>query len=157
MNGAKLRLIVAAALFLGWLSWLGYAAVAKNRGPVVSKVQAAAASQPIAAELTAGSDGKPEPQVKVIESFTEGSPASGTELYVANLAEAKGFEGPGEYVLLLNPDVAARVFPVNGKDLRLYSVVGLQRSPGYELAGTGSPTIYKLTNEVRAQVKKLYP
>ena len=157
MNLAKLRLIVAAALFLGWLSWLGYSAVAKSRGPVVSKVQAAAATHPVAAELIAGTDGKPEPQVKVIEAFAAGAPEPGTDLYVVNLAEAKGFEGPGQYVLLLNPDVAARVFPVNGKDLRLYSVVGLQRSPGYELAGTGSPTIYKLTNEVRTQVNKLYP
>jgi hypothetical protein len=155
VNRAKWRLVVAAALFLGWISWLSYSALVKNRGPVVSRAQAAVATQPVAAEVSS-SDGKPNPHVKVIESFTKVSPAAGTELYVINLPDAKGFDGPGLYVLLLNPDPLGRTFPVNGKDLRLYSVAGSQRSPGYELAG-GSPMIYKLTPEIRAQVKHLYP
>ena len=156
MNGAKLRLIVAAALFLGWLSWLGYSALVKNRGPVVSRVQAAAAAHAVVGELTAGADGKPAPEVKIVESFTEGGPAAGSEIYVVNGAEAKGFDGPGQYLLLLSANSTARGIPINGKEVALYSLVGLQRSPGYELAGTGNPTIYKLTPEVRTQAEKLF-
>ena len=157
MNLAKARLILTAALFLGWLAWLGYAALAKNRGPVVSHVQAAAAAQVVVAELSAGAEGKPAPEVKVSEAFTKGSPAAGTELYIVNLAEAKGFDGPGQYLLLLTGNSTGRAIPINGKDVLLDSVVGLQRSPGYELAGTGSPMIYKMSNEVRAQAKTLFP
>ncbi len=157
MNGAKLRLIVAAALFLGWLSWLGYSALAKNRGPVVSHVQAAAAAHAVVGEVTVGADGKPAPEVKIVESFTAGGPAAGSEIYLVNGAEAKGFDGPGQYLLLLNANSTVRAVPLNGKEVALYTLVGLQRSPGYELAGTGSPTIYKMTNEVRVQAKKLFP
>jgi len=157
VNRAKWRLLIAAALFLGWISWLSYSALVKNRGAVISQAQAAAASRPVAAELTAGPDGKPEAHAKVTEAFAEASPTPGTEIYVANLPDTKGFDGPGQYLLLLNPDAAGRTVPVNGKELPLYSVVGLQRSPGYELAASGSPVIYRMTEEVRAQVKKLYP
>lgn len=155
MKGAKVRLIVAAALFLGWLAWLSYTAVAKNRGPVVSHVQAASAAHVVAAELTGNE--KPTPEAKVAESFTEAAPGPGTEIYVANLADAKGYEGPGQYLLLLTGNTTGRSIPINGKDIPIYTMVGLQRSPGYELAGTGHPVIYRMSNEVRAQVKKLFP
>jgi hypothetical protein len=149
--------MVAAALFLGWLAWLSYTAVAKNRGPIVSHVQAAAAAHAIAVEVTAGADGKPAPEVKVTEAFTPGAPSVGSEIYVVNLADARGYDGPGQYLLLLNGNSTGRAIPINGKDVPLYSIVGMQRSPGYELAGVGSATIYKMTNEVRAQVKQLFP
>jgi hypothetical protein len=155
---ARWRLLIAAALFLGWISWLSYSAVVKNRGPVVSRAQAAAASQPVVAEVAAGPEGKPDPRVKVAEAIAEASPTAGTEIYVTNLPDAKGFEGPGQYLLLLNPDVAVRTVPVDGKELHLYTVVGLQRSPGYEMAVSGSPAmIYRMTEKVHAQVKQLYP
>ena len=156
MNGAKLRLIVAAALFLGWLSWLGYSALAKNRGPIVSHVQASAAAHAVVGEVTVGADGKPAPEVKIVESFTAGGPAAGSEIYVVNLSEAKGFDGPGEYLLLLSDRQLPMSVPINGKSFPMHALVGLQRSPGYELANTGSPTIYKLTPEVRTQAEKLF-
>lgn len=155
MNGAKLRLVVAATLFVGWLVWLGYTAAAKNRGPVVSHVQAAAAAHAVVAELKADAEGKPALEVKVTESLVPGSPAAGTVLYVINLADAKGFDGPGEYLLLLTADPAPRQIPVNGKDLPMRSLVGMQRSPGYELAGTGGPLIYRMSDSVRSQFQKL--
>jgi hypothetical protein len=157
VNVAKVRLLVAAALFVGWLAWLSYTAAAKYRGPVVSHVQAAAAAHAVAADLFNGDDGKPNPEVKVAETFTEAAPAAGTEIYVVNLADAKGYEGPGRYLLLLTGNTTGRAIPINGKDVPIYSVVGLQRSPGYELAGSGSPVIYKLTDGVRAQIGKLLP
>ena len=38
-----------------------------------------------------------------------------------------------------------------------YEVVGQQRSPGYDLSGVGRPMIYRWSDDVRGQVKKLFP
>ena len=156
MKSQRIRLVLAALLFFGWLSWLGYSALAKNRGPIVSRVQAAAAAHAVVGEVTVGADGKPAQEVKIVENFAEGGPAAGSEIYLVNGAEAKGFDGPGQYLLLLSANSTARGIPINGKEVALYSLVGLQRSPGYKLAGTGSPTIYKLTPEIRTQAEKLF-
>jgi hypothetical protein len=149
------RLIVASALFVGWLAWLGYTAAAKYRGPVVSSVQAAAAGPVIVAQVNAGEENKPAPVVKVTESLKNGSPAVGAELYIVNLADAKGFDGAGEYLLLLTKNESPRTIPVNGKELPMYAVVGLQRSPGYELPSGGNPLIYRMSDPVRKQIEKL--
>lgn len=121
MNQAKSRLIllvVAAAAFIGWLSYLSYTALMKNRGPVVSRVQAAAAAHAVVVELSTGAKGKPSPEAKIAESFTAGSPAAGTEIYVVNIAEASGFEGPGEYLLLLGAVQRTRSFRFTGRTCR---------------------------------------
>ena len=157
MSLAKFRLLLAAALFLGWLVWLSASALEKNRGPVVSRVQAAAAAHAVVGELSTGPDGKPAAEVQIAETLTEGSPAAGTAIYVMNLAEAKGFDGPGQYLLFLSANPAVRTVPINGKDVPVFAVVGAQRSPGYELANSGSPTIYRWTKEVQAQAKPLFP
>lgn len=158
MNTARLRLIVAAALFLGWLGWLGYTTLAKNHGPVVSKAQAAAATNPVIAEVSAVG-GKPQPEVKVIEALKKDTgPKAGDQVFVANLAELHGFDGPGTYLLLLAPEPNARPVPAGGKELQPYLVVGQQGSPGYEsLAGSGLPMIYRWTPQVEAQARKLFP
>jgi hypothetical protein len=73
-------------------------------------------------------------------------PAAPTELEVANLPESQGFDGDGDYLLLLRQD------PTGG-----FLVVGQQRSPGYELSGVGKPLIYRWSDDVRGQVRKLFP
>jgi hypothetical protein len=155
LNGSKLRLVVAAALFVGWLAWLGYTALAKNRGPVVSHVQVEAAAHAVVAEVKADADGKPDMVVKVTESLKPNSPAAGTELYLLNIGDAKGFDGPGEYLLLLTDNVNPRDIPLNGKNLPMRALVGMQRSPGYEASGPGGALIYRMSDGVRAQFQKL--
>jgi len=155
VKGSKLRLAIAAALFLGWLAWLGWAALAKNRGPVVSHVQAAAAEHAVVAELKAGTDGKPALEATVVEALKPGAPATGTSIYVMNLGDAKGFDGPGDYLLMFAADSQPREIPVGGKSLPMRSLVEMQRSPGYELSGTGGPQIYRMSDSVRAQFLKL--
>jgi len=160
VNQAKSRLIllvVAAAAFIGWLSYLSCTALRKNRGPVVSRVQAAAAAHAVVVELSAGPNGKPAPETKIIETFTSGFPAAGTEIYVVNLADATGFEGPGEYLLLLGAGAENQVIPIHGKDLPMFSVIGPQRSPGYEVGSDGHPLIYRMSDQVRAQANSLFP
>src|SRR5437762_6947573 len=95
------RLILAAAAFIGWLSYLGYAALTKNRGPVISQAQAAAAKHVIVADVTTDDNGKPLRRVKVIEALSQDGPASGAEIDVENLSAAtdkSGFTGPGPYL-----------------------------------------------------------
>lgn len=146
---------MAATLFIGWLAWLGWTALAKNRGPVVSQVQAAAAVHAVVAEVKARPDGTPALEAKAVESLKPGSPEPGTVLYVTNLDVAKGFDGPGEYLLLLTSDPQPRQIPIAGNNLPMRSLVGMQRSPGYELSGTGGPLIYRMSDSVRAQFQKL--
>jgi hypothetical protein len=147
MTGAKVRLLLAAALFLGWLGWLGYAALTKSRGPVVSRAAAAAATHPVVARLTAGEEGEPVTKVEVVKPLRADGPAAGTAVEVANLAAADGYTGAGEYLLLLTE--------ARGGDG--YAVAGRQRSPGYEQVGGGRPVIYPWTPEVEAQARRLFP
>ena len=67
-------------------------------------------------------------------------------------ALAAGYTGPGEYLLLLEPEPGARL---DGHPA--FAVVGQQRSPGADLEGVGPPAIYKWGPDVRAQAKRLFP
>lgn len=147
MSGRVVRLIVVAALFLGWLGWLGYAALHKNTGPVVSRAQAAAASFAVVADLDAGADGKPAAKAKAGKSLLPGGPAEGTDFPVVNLPDAAGFDGPGQYLLLLVKDPASEA----------YYVVGQKRSPGFDLENVGHPLIYRWSPDVEAQARRLFP
>jgi len=140
MNG-RWRLALAAVAFIGWLSYLGYAALTKNRGPVVSHIQAAAAKHAIVAEVSAGPDGKPDQHITVVETLSKDGPANGSKIEVDNLSRASGFTGTGQYLLFLTDPP--------------FLVVGQQRSPGNDLSGVGSPLIYRWSNEVKEQYEKL--
>ena len=138
----KLRLIAAALLFVGWMSWLGYAALSKSREPVVSRAQTAGAQVAVVATLSGDESPK---SATVTEPLSAGAPGVGTPLDVVNLDNLQGYSGPGEYLLLLE------------KQGDRYRVVGQQRSPGYDLAGTGKAHIYRWSEDVKAQAKKVLP
>jgi hypothetical protein len=142
----KARLALAAALFLGWIGWLGYAAAVKSRGPVVSRAQAAVATHAVVAQVRAQADGTPPARVKVGEVLAGPGLTAGSEIEVTNLPDAVGFDGDGDYLLLLRDPAAGG-----------FAIVGQQRSPGYELAGAGKPLIYKWSEDVRGQVKRSLP
>ena len=144
MSGAKVRLALAAAVFLGWMGWLGYTALVKWRGPVVSRALAAASTHPVRAEVQAGPDGKLLARVKVVEPLRGAEPPAGEEVEVVNLSGADGFTGPGEYLLLLAKD------PRTGA----YGVVGPPASPGYD--PVGKPVVYRWAREVEAQARPLF-
>ena len=140
MSG-RWRLVLAAAAFIAWLSYLGYAALTKSRGPVVSHAQMAATAHAIVAEVKATSDGKPDRQVKVEEDLSSKGPSPGTTIEVENLSRVSGFTGPGQYLLLLSDSP--------------YTVVGQQRSPGNDLSGVGPPLIYPWSEDVKRQYQSL--
>lgn len=153
----RMRLVVAIVLFVGWLGFLGYAALTKNRGPVVSHAQAAAATVAVVAEVEADQEGKPVMRTKVVESLVPDGPQPGTEILVMNLPEVRGFEGAGQYLLLLRPD---SFFPPNmggAQEASPFVVVGQLRSPGNDLTGVGKPAIYRWSEEVRKQYEVLHP
>jgi hypothetical protein len=135
MTAPKLRLAAASLLLVGWLGWLGYTAWAKYRGPVVSRSQAAAATLAVVAQVPAG-DGPLTVEVKDVLS----GPRPEGPVVVTNLADAAGFEGQGEYLLLLTK--------LRGD---AYAVVGPLQSPGY--GAVGSPTVYRWTPAVKAQAE----
>jgi len=148
------RLILAAAAFIGWLSYLGYAALTKDRGPVISRAQAGAATHPVVAEVEAGPDGVPTGKAKVVESLSGDSPAAGTAIFVANLPTAHGFTGSGQYLLLLVPNLNPRAIRPE-EPLPPFTIVGQQRSPGNDLTGVGPPLIYRWTDSLRKQYESL--
>lgn len=150
MTRPRLRLVLAVALFVGWLGWLGYAAVNKGRGPVVSRSAAAVATHPVVAAVQAGAgdlEGKAGDRAAVVESLRPGGPAVGAELEVLNLPAAAGYVGAGKYLLLLTKDPIG-----NG-----YSVVRRPRSPGGEADPSAPPVIYPWADDgVKAQARVLF-
>jgi hypothetical protein len=142
MKIQKLRLVAAALLFFGWLGYLGYAALSKSRGPVVSRAQAAGAQVAVVATL-AGDDAPKT--AAVTEPLSANAPPVGTVLDIVNLDNVAGWEGTTEYLLLLE------------KQGDRFRVVGQQRSPGYEIGGVGKSHIYRWSDDVKAQAKKLLP
>jgi hypothetical protein len=81
--------------------------------------------------------------------LSPGGPPAGAKVHIVNLPDTSGFIGKGAYLLLLDK--------VNVRDSADYFVVGQQRSPGFDLAGVGKPTIYPWSADVRTQVKILFP
>ena len=142
----RVRLILAAAAFLGWLGYLGYAAATKSRAPIVSHIQAAAAKAAVVADVTAGPEGRPSAGVVAEKLWGDAAPAGPVE--IVNLPGTRGFGGPGKYLLYL--------VRVQGE----WAVVGPQRfhSPGDSIKDTSAaPLIYPWSDDVRKQDEKLRP
>jgi hypothetical protein len=137
-TSGRVRLFLAATLFICWIAYLGYAAAMKSRAPIVSHIQASAASAAVVAEVNS-LDAKPKVTEKLWGDMPEG------EIEVLNLSEARGFVGPGKYLLYLERRHA------------MWLIVGQQRSPGNDLSGVGKPLIYPWSDDVRVQAEKLKP
>lgn len=152
MNWLRLRLALAAAVFVGWLSWLGYAVSVNTwRKPeLVSRAQLTEAVVLVVATVRTDDEGKPRPQAKVTERLSAGGPTDGTEIIVDNLPSAQPpgqpFPGPGEYLLPLVPAGAAE---------HSFRVADLPRSPGYPPARFVRPVIYPWTEAVQVQLRSL--
>ena len=149
MTGARVRLIVAAALFGGWMLWLALAVLDKGKVDPVSRAQLTEANILVTAEVVAGPDGKPSGKVKIAKRISTAGPVEGSEIEVANLPQAvvpdKGFPGTGIYLL-----------PLVTRDNLIFSIAGLPRSPGYEaITNPPHPRIYPWTEATQAQLRSL--
>lgn len=117
MTRQKVFLWVAAALFLGWIGYLGYAVAYHRLNPpdIVSRSQLTAAEFVVVAEVTV-EDGKPAQKVKVVQRLkhsNDANDATGPQkddaITVTNLPQARppsneGAIGPGQYLLFVVPD-----------------------------------------------------
>lgn len=148
MTFARLRLVFFAALFFGWLAWLGSAVLSRGAVTIVSRAQLTGATDLVVAEVKTAPDGLPDPAAAVVETLRGKLPAGPVE--VTNLPAAQppggdGFPGADKYLLALVP---------NG-DGKTYRVSGLPRSPGYEPATPERPVIYRWTDDLRKQLAAL--
>src|SRR5215469_1616146 len=105
MNGARWRLIVAAAGFLGWISWLTYLAATTTHPLVLSRPQFMQADFWVIAKVDGDKD-KPARKAEVVEVFwsRKNPGAKLKHIDVSNLPEVgnrNGWQGPGQYILPL--------------------------------------------------------
>ena len=139
---------VAALAFVGWIVWLAYAAWTKERGPILSRSRIAVATHAVVAEVPAdeASPSQPSSRVQVRQLLTDSGPPSGSVIEITNMPRARGWQGAGEYLLLLTPSEASSetVFPPR------FQLTILPRSPGYDSADP-LPVIYPWTPSIRRQ------
>lgn len=151
MTRARVLLVVAAVLFVGWLGWL-FAAVYKARwagdtAPVISRAQLVAATHLLVADVTIGDDGVPQNSAKVVEVVRGEGPTAGQTVMVRNLHNARP---PGAKEFKSGPYLLAVVGEGSN-----YAVAGLPRSPGYEATAPSILVIYPWSDDMRAQLRGL--
>lgn len=95
-----MRRLTAAALALLFLSWVGYLVTLTQlpKTPVVPRAQLMAADLVLRAALDGGPTAK---VVAVLRSRLAEPPKVGDALAVDGLPTARGFAGPGEYLVTL--------------------------------------------------------
>lgn len=126
-NGAgKLRLGVAAALFIAWLGWLLYLAMVTRHAIVLSRPQFLVSPLWVIASVEE-KDGRPAPEVVVREVAWSQKPSDlvGSKITIADVSShttALGWAGPGEYILPLSE-------AQDGK--KAYRITPLPASPGF--------------------------
>src|SRR5262245_13951524 len=103
MASARVRLVLAAVLFVLWIGWLAYLAWTTTRAVRLSRPQLLVSTLDVRARVEAQPAGRPLPEVTVLEVFysPQAGPNPGDKLTVTNLDECVGWEGPGEYLLPL--------------------------------------------------------
>jgi hypothetical protein len=151
MSFARVRLIVAAALFLAWLGWLGWAVSQKGTVQIVSRAQLTAATSWAIADVSVGADGVPSVTVTVkdvihgeaIRGVVEvrNLPSAATPLPVAGESRTPP---AGEYLL-----------PLVKVSEGVYRIAGLPKSPGVDAKSPERPVIYPWTDDVKKQVAAL--
>jgi hypothetical protein len=152
------RLIIAAVLFVGWMSWLVYLAATGTDAVVLSRPQFLVANVHLIAEVES-KNGLPAAEVTVRKvSWAVGLKneiPEESKITIENLPELKdrhGWEGPGEYILALVSSTA-------GKDV-IFKVAATPRSPGFPY-GQGSanqpgpPRIYASTPARQRQLEQI--
>jgi hypothetical protein len=159
MQRSKVRLVIAAALFCAWISWLVYLAATTTRPTVLSRPQLLVADLVVIADVKEGPNG-PLPQVAVREILPRDRKLPPT-ITVTNLPmfqgklgrggteEFKGWEGPGTYILPLKD---------NHDHDHTYDVVDIPPSPGFPPHRRPAPRtrIYPATPATEEQLKAIW-
>src|SRR5262245_8563822 len=103
MKRSPIALIFFSLLFVGWMIWLGMQALRHRNPVVVARAQLLAAQYDCLAEVSTGTENRPDANVQVqsVLNNGDGGPAAGQTISVRNLADTQGFSGNGTYVLPL--------------------------------------------------------
>jgi hypothetical protein len=148
MERARLRLLIAAVLFVGWLGWLAYLAATGTHSVVLSRPQLLVADAVIVAHLT-GDEDHPDETATIISvihaSGQDDTLKAGGELQINRLATCNpdhGWSGEGEYLLPLS------------KKGEGYAVTMVPASPGFH-PGSEPFYIYPASDNVIGQAKKI--
>ena len=151
MSFARIRLVIAAVLFFGWLAWLGVAVGQKGTVQIVSSAQLTAATHVVVGTVTLDASGRADPKVQIREVFRS--------------LDADKIQGG---ITIERVDKCVTPLPVNGsrdlaagdylflliKDGTTFRVAGLPRSPGVEASTPERPIAYPWTEDVKAQLRK---
>jgi hypothetical protein len=145
MKAARIRLIVTATAFVGWLGFLGYLALGQTKPIVLSHSQLLVATHVVQAEVALDDDGKPSRRVIVKESYGKQQIAE-TEITIDNIKEArlpggKPIAATGSYLL-----------PLERIGLTKYRLVGSPSGQSQELMGRLF-TVYPWNAEVERQLR----
>ena len=152
MKAARLRLLLAAALFAGWIGLLAYLVVSMksslppgtSRPVVLSRPQFLVSSLDVIAQVNEIDADPAEVTIREV-SWPKGKEADdmiGKKIQVSRLPECRDhWIGSGEYILALAP------FGEKG-----YQVMPLPRSPGFP---SGRPRIYPSTPQTRRQLPEI--
>src|SRR5437868_14387896 len=102
LKSARMRLIGAVGLFVAWMGWLGYLALTARHPLVLSRPQFLVSSLDVIAQIK----DKDDTQIVVREVHWPNTAdlkkeLVGKKISIVNLQDAKGWNGPGEYILAL--------------------------------------------------------
>ena len=152
MTFARIRLLVAALAFVGWLSYLAVAVWNKGTVQIVSTAQLTDASHVVVATVTADDAGNALPKVTILKVICApaNDPIAG-EIEVERLDKAvtplpvNGSRriSAGEYVIPLVKTPFG------------FRIAGLPRSPGFEGAILDQPIVYPWAEDVKIQLRKV--
>src|SRR5262245_1750020 len=145
MNNARIRLVVTAVLFLGWIGWLAYLAATTTRPVVLSRPQFLVSTLDVIAQVEGD---HPALTVTVVEVHWPPGQEDwkGKVITVINLPACEGWHGPDTYILPLV------------KDGERFQVASLPTTPGYGSSAGALPPrerIYPLTAETRRQLDSI--
>lgn len=147
MTHPRLRLAVAAFLFLGWIGYLVFLVVRTREPVILSRPQLLHSDLVVLAEIKE-INGKPQAEVTVRDTLWSGQPSRNPKaqetLWLPELADCgkdEGWRGPGEYLLFLRwegmpvkgqpaKDKFAKDKPA-GDNPGAYRLTSLPRSPNF--------------------------
>ncbi len=141
MKSARIWLALTAFAFCAWIAFLVYLVVNTRHPIVLSRPQFLVSTFDVIARVETPDD----LQVQLEEvRWPPGADRAGQKIKVVNLAQCEGWNGPGSYILPLEPA---------GKN---YRVVPTPRSPGFEPSRLGNrPRIYPVTPETLWQLEQI--
>jgi hypothetical protein len=152
MKVARIRLIIAAVLFFGWLGWLAYLAWFKTNPIVVSHSQVMAATNFVVAEVTIDPEtGEPRREVRVAEDLRPMGEKLAGELRVMNLKDAR-IAGGGKF-----QENTKYLVPLTRRSTGDFELTPPPRAPGGD-SGRLRPWAYRWDDaEVQRQFNELVP